>query len=120
MNWQQAFDYCQGEKANLVHIKSGKLNTKVLNYVRKFPFTSSIWIGFNQTGPGKKDWSWQPDLEPLDWTAWARNQPNNLGGKEDCGSMLIGWIPGAWDDGDCLKKWPFVCMSLKRIYFTKV
>ncbi|CAD7941754.1 unnamed protein product [Amoebophrya sp. A25] len=42
----------------------------------------------------------------MEYTNWARGQPNNWGGKEDC---LVMWKNGHWNDQKCSRSRKFVC-----------
>ena len=111
--WQQAQDQCQADGGGtLVQINSQAENEKILEYAINSDIgLDPIWIGFNRTG---NQWLWQPEGEPFDYRSWAVNQPNNLYGQ-DCGSMwVIGDNRGNWNDDECLNKYPFICMSLKK------
>ena len=110
VSWHQALIHCQSDGASLARINDGVENTELLRYARRRGiFSGAVWLGFNQTGDNTQ-WSWQPEGDPLGWTAWAWRQPDDYNG-EDCGSMFV--IDGAWNDDDCEKKQPFMCMSSK-------
>ena len=72
-----------------------------------------IWLGFYKE-KGSKDFKWLPQNKSLKktWTLWATSQPDNKGGNQNCGSMMFR-ASGKWNDLDCDKEWPYVCMALK-------
>jgi cysteine-rich repeat protein len=64
----------------------------------------AAWIGLTDVD-GEGDFVWITG-EPLDFTDWEPNEPNNELGAEDCGAL---WWSGGWNDDDCIARWPHVC-----------
>ena len=63
----------------------------------------NVWIGFNDLNKEKKfQWS---NKDPITFTRWAKNEPNNLG-DEDCTHMRSN---EEWNDTKCKSKLHYVC-----------
>jgi len=101
--WTDAEDFCRKEGGHLASVHSNAT----------FDF---LWEGINRTGLpiawlGGNDlevegtWKWV-DCSPWNLTFWARGEPSNGGGVEDC--LVLGtWYK--WNDGKCGSKLGFVC-----------
>ena len=59
---------------------------------------------------------WSADDSELDYTDWYTDEPNNLGGNEDCLELSAAhnWM---WNDASC-KSFPiqFICEK-RQVYF---
>merc|ERR1711971_586993 len=107
--WDEAEDQCVNEHANLVSIHSEEEHQFVvgLNGGSVTP-----WLG-GQRDPGNRDtWLWS-DGTPWNYTNWARGQPADYAGKEDCAHI---WdvnqkntVYGPWNDAPCNYETTFVC-----------
>jgi len=70
------------------------------------------WLG-GRRDPGNRDtWVWS-DGTPWDYSNWARGQPADFAGKEDCAHI---WdvnqkntVYGLWNDAPCSSVTTFVC-----------
>ena len=62
---------------------------------------SHIWIGGNDKDE-EGTWKWA-DGNPFEFTFWGSEEPNSLGGNEDC--MVHGWkssrYENMWNDLPC-------------------
>jgi len=73
--------------------------------VRRITHTKSpVWIGANDLLKEGR-WMWT-DGTMLAWTNWHRKEPNNYGGREDCGAL---WNGFKWNDWFCSSKAYFIC-----------
>jgi len=67
----------------------------IISYVEKQPsYSTNVWIGMKRNITQRFKWI---DKSPFDYSKWARNQPDNLGGAELYVQM---WINGngVWND----------------------
>lgn len=68
-----------------------------------FSKINDAWIGLNDLIKEKKfRWS---NKDPVTFTKWAKNEPNNRG-NEDCVHMRS---KGEWNDKECDVKFHYVC-----------
>ena len=78
-------------------------------WLRNFPETTRSGIGLRRDSDGK--FSRWDNEEPLTYTKWSRNEPNNLFNDEDCAEMFR--YSGSWLDTTCkgrfARKHPFIC-----------
>jgi len=73
------------------------------------------WLG-GRRDPGNRDtWVWS-DGTPWDYSNWARGQPADFAGKEDCAHI---WdvnqkntVYGLWNDAPCSSVTTFVCKKV--------
>lgn len=68
----------------------------------------NYWMGANDFKEG--DWRWVNDLSKLHFTSWQSSQPDNAGGKEDCGHFWQGQNY-QWNDAPCNLTVAFICES---------
>merc|ERR1739838_1138726 len=105
--WINAEKACQALGANLASIKSSEEHIFVQGVVRKFGGGSQTsWLG-GTDAVHEGTWLWSDGLS-MTFTAWARGQPDNWRGKQDC--MVMNWSGvRLWDDQAC--EWPstYVC-----------
>lgn len=98
LNWFQARDLCAQAGGHLITINSAQENAlanSLINY-------SEHWIG--QTDElVEGSWGWITG-EPLTYTNWAPNEPNNLNG-EDYQEM---YVNGQWNDLNGSQLFPFI------------
>lgn len=91
-NWQDARDFCQAWGGDLVEIGSLEENMGLTERI-----DGSVWIGANdQDAEGMFRWA---SGAALVFTAWLANQPNDLGGNEDCAELSP--FGGSWVDVPC-------------------
>ena len=103
--FEDAEAQCQKHGAHLASIHNQMENNFVTRYVK-----SEIWIGGSdkiQEG----SWTWTDGSTWGDYSYWARNEPNNNHGIDDCLKMSV-WRKGYvknWWDMFCTDRVPFVC-----------
>ena len=115
--WHEAVEHCNSldpkVQSHLVNIHSGQEN----DFVWRLAPTTDFWIGYTNNWPDDK-WNWAYLLASKNlfkkksfgyYSNWARGQPDNHGGNQDC-ALMWGWYKTSkWDDRECnAKKW-FVC-----------
>ena len=81
-------------------IKSEEENKFVSDLLRNTSGQKSGWIGFHRKADKKLYWL---DNRPVEknFQKWKNNEPNNNGGKEDCGLLIGGNPKGKWVDREC-------------------
>jgi len=108
MDWKDAERYCQNLGGHLPSIHSVEEN----NFLKKLS-PHYLWLG--GTDPGHKGvWRWT-DGSPFSFTYWGRGEPNNLGGGEDCLTMMANFDRWNWNDHRCSwhQNYYFVCKKHK-------
>uniref|UniRef100_A0A3P9DNL0 Ladderlectin-like n=1 Tax=Maylandia zebra TaxID=106582 RepID=A0A3P9DNL0_9CICH len=104
--WTDAECSCQTLGGNLASFHS----TAEYTFIRKLIYTAAgsyptAWVGGNDRET-ETVWKWS-DGSQFDFTNWAKEQPNNSGGGEDC--MEINFNDYVNDSG-CNSQRGFVCV----------
>ena len=78
------------------------------------------WIGLSdQEEEGK--WKWTDGSILGNYTNWEGDNPNNLGGNQDCGHIALGTIyfgggsvgfDGEWNDLNCYVTLGYICEKM--------
>ena len=104
-SWLDAQNTCVELGGNLITISSEDENGFITNLLSQFGDTYSpgVWIGLNDLEE-EGDFVWVSG-EPLTYTNWLINQPNNFNGDESFTNMWINnpnsaLISGSWNDWD--------------------
>ncbi|XP_071950819.1 C-type lectin domain family 4 member G-like [Antedon mediterranea] len=101
VEWETARANCKGYGADLVVIEDSAENHFVdkLTNVKK-------WIGLHRDREGRFAWVTH---ERSTYTKYAKDEPNNWKGDEDCVMM---YKSGEWNDRKCNLKLAYVCEKL--------
>ncbi|KAL9970563.1 hypothetical protein ACROYT_G022962 [Oculina patagonica] len=115
--WNNAAAKCKSLGAELVKVESADENDFL---IKTFLTASAVtyWIGLtDQVEEGK--WMWTDGSLLANYTNWAGNNPNNLGGNQNCvhiskGSFQLGdhyikRFNGEWNDLECYFALGYVC-----------
>ncbi|XP_038148050.1 C-type mannose receptor 2-like [Cyprinodon tularosa] len=112
-NWTEAQSYCKGNYSNLAVLESMEDVKTLNNLVASLGKNSIAWIGlYNDVN----SWKWSDsasDTQQRDqneFTNWANNEPNNLGGKENCVQI---YSDGSWNDEPCFQELSSVCSDIE-------
>ena len=107
-NWSSAKSYCQNKGGHLVTITSLGEQNFVADLVYQDGSKNCYWIGGHKSSNG--NWRWITD-ESMSFANWAKKQPDNYTGEEDCLMMYRRKNPsastdiGQWNDissdGEC-------------------
>lgn len=117
-NYTSAKSFCESRHSHLVHINDMYENAYI---VSQYPLvggkatvsnrSTHLWIGINDMkSEGLYTWT---DGYPVEFTSWARREPNNFNYKEDCVELYV--LPsshlthGVWNDYLCISKLGLVC-----------
>ncbi|XP_078691944.1 uncharacterized protein LOC144922175 [Branchiostoma floridae x Branchiostoma belcheri] len=103
--WRGANSTCTADGGFLAAPKTEDLQQEVLKLLEDI-HGGQYWIGLAKTEAGQ--WEWPDGAVPV-FTAWAPGEPNNAGGREDCGEL---WKSG-WNDAPCGNKRYFICQTEK-------
>ena len=68
-------------------------NRATNDFLTRLKTVEETWIGFRQ-GANEGSWTWT-DGTPVCFQNWNINEPNNVGGSENFGTL---WDNGAWND----------------------
>lgn len=98
MDWTEALDFCRTEHSELATLRNEE-DTQGTLY-----FSSPYWIGLHRDSNDPAIWNWA-DGEQTTYTDWGPQQPNNLGGVEDCVAML----KDGWHDVPCSESFYVLC-----------
>ncbi|PIK53923.1 putative ladderlectin-like isoform X4 [Apostichopus japonicus] len=123
LDWVSAERYCNqfgtvhdGGEDQLAHLYQSirNLKTPLLSLWESLREPSTdrkeCWMGYNEIAE-EGSWVWT-DQSPSKYEKWGSGQPNNSSGDQDCGALDTigtGRYFGAWDDGTCSVRRPFIC-----------
>ena len=110
LSWGDADAFCRGMGYQLITIDDAPESDFVWSTARP-QRNDDWWIGLNDIGM-ENTFVWSSG-SPADYRRWARNQPNNNMGAQDCVSIDNGSQSyeeeSNWGDRSCLEAHPFVC-----------
>ncbi|XP_028390635.1 asialoglycoprotein receptor 2-like [Dendronephthya gigantea] len=96
----RAGNHCESIGGHLVTITGADLNDfLVQTYLSQ---TGTVWIGLKKCGKS----CCYPDRNVANYTNWANEEPNNVGGAESCVQM---YKDGQWNDNKCERKFSSIC-----------
>ncbi|MBN3322308.1 PGCA protein, partial [Atractosteus spatula] len=99
-SWPEAQRFCRERHTDLVSVRNQRENEKIKETAKG----NEVWIGLY-----RGDWKWS-DQESLSFQNWARGEPNNAGGTEDCATVFLDDSNrGKWNDNFCTVLCPFIC-----------
>ncbi|MBN3320892.1 LYAM1 protein, partial [Atractosteus spatula] len=112
-SWTKAQSYCRENYTDLAVIENREDNEQLLQTVGN-PVQYAVWIGLY-----RDQWSWQWSMGNIhlynqngsNFTNWTTGQPENNGGKENCGIMAS---RGLWHDYPCSCSFHFICYQEKK------
>ena len=116
--WQEAFDFCLEDQAELAEVKSDKENWPLVDFIQIRGRKDLTWLGANRTSK-TGNFAWQPSGKPLSYANWhiQSGQPNNCCGGQHCLSIYSNMFEaklGYWNDEGCDNKWSFICQKPKQ------
>ena len=107
--WHAAKVRCQQHGGSLIAINDADEFNFILSMTSQLTGDYAVWIGLHRDSAGA--FSRWDNGEPLTFTQWTRNEPNNLLGNEDCVEMFR--YSGGWLDNTCTgyyaRTHPFIC-----------
>ena len=107
LNWNTAVLNASKNDGVLAFFESSEENYSVASFLRENTKIDRVGIGFSDHITEGK-WEWQTDLDKkLNYTNWARGEPNDFKGREDYAQMFIQpakdnpseKYSGKWNDG---------------------
>ena len=118
-NWTTALRNCRNENSAIADIKSSEENV----FIQHRHNGEKSWLGLNdRTSEGNFTWA---DRGRGNFTAWAKNQPNNFK-EEDCVHALGIKYRYEWNDVKCSDCHQYTCKkgkvftSLIKIYLGRI
>ncbi|XP_074624200.1 uncharacterized protein LOC141882148 isoform X4 [Acropora palmata] len=66
------------------------------------------WIGLTDSFL-EGSYRWESDKSPVNYTHWAKKEPNDFGGVEDCVAVYWGGLAGFWNDDYCYSEHYYIC-----------
>ena len=106
-NWTNALQKCHGENSVLIDVNTNEENV----YIQHRHNGDNSWLGLNDRST-EGDFTWV-DHGHGNFTAWAKNQPNNFK-EEDCVHALGMKYNYKWNDVQCSDCHQFTCKKGKR------
>ena len=100
-SWKDAQQYCRNHHTDLAFIRT----KEEANHVSALGKGDKVWIGIHRDTKDHTLWYWS-GRRISTFTFWKPGEPNDYGGKEDCGGAGAG---GPWYDLPCNVKINFVC-----------
>ena len=71
-------------------------------------FDQIRWIGLTDSFV-EGSYRWESDKSLVDYTHWAKKEPNDYGGVEDCVAVYWGKLAGFWNDDYCDSEHYYIC-----------
>uniref|UniRef100_A0A3B3I9G2 C-type lectin domain-containing protein n=1 Tax=Oryzias latipes TaxID=8090 RepID=A0A3B3I9G2_ORYLA len=99
--WDEAREFCRAKEADLVVINSKEEN-EFISKLKK----QDVWLGLSDRDL-EGTWKWV-DGSSLTLQFWASDQPDNIGGVEDCAHTNFEF-PGLWNDVPCQFSKQLIC-----------
>jgi hypothetical protein len=105
--WAIAKLQCQQTGFTLVKVDSAQEDAFLYQTSRDLGHADS-WLGLNDLRT-EGQWVWA-DESAVAYQNWDNGEPNNGGGNEDCGALLMSaGRESRWDDRPCDRAYHFIC-----------
>ncbi|XP_072000699.1 C-type lectin lectoxin-Thr1-like isoform X2 [Engystomops pustulosus] len=101
ITWYNATDECIRKGSSLVLIKTAEEMDSLTPTLGE----GSYWIGLRRD-KDPNEWVWL-DGSMLSFSRWRTDEPNNLGGAENC----VDYWNGSWNDLTCIRSRRYVCQK---------
>ena len=103
-SWGEAQDHCQTLDAKLAEPQS-PCESDLLHYFFQISHPKNVaqdyaWIGINDIGT-ENTFVFASNGQPVPYTYWKENQPDNFNGNEDCVNICSGINNGRMNDLPC-------------------
>ena len=106
-SWQQARQACLETGMDLASVSSENEDIWMSGEAQGLAAETGWWFGLNDIAEeGVFVWA---DGEPVSFTDWAANEPNDWDNNEDCGSVVNHLFLPQWNDTVCGNEVPFIC-----------
>ncbi|XP_061816830.1 lymphocyte antigen 75-like [Nerophis lumbriciformis] len=100
LNWTEAQNHCRIFYTDLPTIDSETDNEQIRNIAGG----EEVWIGLSRT----RFWS---DGSYSPFRLWAKGQPDNANGVQQCTAVDLSTKDGLWTDENCDIDLPYVCLT---------
>ena len=102
--WYESRRECKQSGGFLVEIDSEDEQNALMHEIAARGWDSEthfgFWIGLTDIFHDGT-WVWDNLGRPLDFSHWARGEPNNWNGLQHCAAINMVWADGRWDDVGC-------------------
>tara|TARA_B110000285_G_C14904017_1_gene504636 strand:- start:104 stop:814 length:711 start_codon:yes stop_codon:yes gene_type:complete len=106
LTWKNAGAACKKWGGALASIKSAEEQKLAFAAVKAYGTSKGqLWLGAADT-QSEGAWRWA-DGSNVEFQNWAKHEPNDAGGLEDCATF--GGSAGNWNDDSCAKKHAYTC-----------
>ncbi|XP_049922623.1 ladderlectin-like isoform X1 [Epinephelus moara] len=113
MTWTRAERNCQALGGNLASVHNFGEYQAIQNVIyRATRSKRPTWIGGSDAEEDGQ-WLWS-DGTSFNYQNWCQKEPNNYGGRQSCIQMNFS-DQKCWDDLQCSRKLPSVCVRNRRI-----
>lgn len=103
--WNEALAFCQAKGLTLARMDRAE-QAKALRDAASKHNKERWWIGLSDhSEEGTFRWT---DGSPVEWTNWAKREPDNDGCNQDCAALKERG-KGKWHDTHCGQHRPFIC-----------
>ena len=108
-SWPGAQMACQQAGYDLVIINDAGENSFIFNTLKQRG-AQDTWIGLNDRGV-EGNFVWVDGTTPVPYARWDDGEPNDGGGNEDCGIIMLEpqRRESKWDDRPCNRDYHYVC-----------
>ena len=102
--WYEAKQECLQSGGHLAEIETQEDQDALEAEIESEGWDHSViygfWIGLTDVFHDGT-WVWDHSGQPMEFSAWAGGEPNNLKGAQHCAALTLGWAKKKWDDTGC-------------------
>ena len=122
--WYEAKQECKQSGGHLAEIETQEEQDALEAEIESKGWDNSIiygfWIGLTDVFHDGT-WVWDHSGQPMEFSAWAGGEPNNLKGAQHCAALTLGWAKKKWDDTGCeAVKLPYaaICEAPSKLFLS--
>ena len=112
LKWHGAKKECERRNSHLVKIDNSAENSWLGSKVLITGINgNAVWIGANDLIE-EGLWTWVSDYSIIGYSNWAKGEPNNDRGVEDCGQLCNNRRSFSWNDAACSDRHEYICEKM--------
>nr|XP_009859990.2 macrophage mannose receptor 1-like isoform X2 [Ciona intestinalis] len=111
VNYSAAVSACHSMGATLARIKTKQVQDFVMEKITLSPSVTlmDFYIGLKRFNSSSTGFQWNDGtMVTSGYTKWAIDEPNNMGGNENCVQLYYSWN-GVWNDVPCSWNRRYIC-----------